>query len=1162
MSRPAVRARLRIRAHATHPLNTHAIVWLVLAAAMFAQPVGLIAADTKHDLTADPAGFMAAATHAWTDVFPLGQLQNQAYGYLFPQGLFFLLADAIPDWLLPTWVAQRLWWTIVAGVGFSGFYRLCQCVAARSSQGANQGAAPQRDDRATPSASIRAFHIIAALLFALSPRTLTTLTAISSEAWPVMLAPWVLVPLLRGDKITGRDIAAATIPIALMGAVNATATLAACIPAGLVILWRRQGWLLLPAAVAVSAWWIGPLLVLGKYSPPFTDFIESSYVTTRWLNLLEILRGTTHWTPFADTEREAGYLLVSQPVFVLVTVAIAACGLAGLALSAQGAQGTPGSRDSLGSQVSTTPGTRLRYHGLWLMMLLVGITILAAPYGQLLDDVLAPLRNLHKFDPLVRIPLLLGVAHLGTVLEMPRLKHPLTRRAAAGLGVAVIALLSVAPVWSGRLLPTGAYREVPEYWRQAADFLNDNVDTRTLLVPETSFARQEWGWTRDEPAQPLLDVPWAVRDAVPLLPPEAIRGLDGVMATLDHSVDPLLRLGIGAVLVRHDLDSSAQRERADELADALDRAADNGAASSAVQRHDFGDPDSGGVSVFVLDAQRDMHIAHDPVTVAGGGEALAVLDVIDGPAPRRLVDHAGAGAAGEGSGAEDPSAEPGAEIVTDTPLLVDRNFGTLQGAVSGPLASPDEATTKHPSVDYPSVATPLPVRPRGDVQLQASSSAADATAFGGADPARSINAAVDGTNQAWWPAPGDPGTLQLRSTNGTVHAPELHLTTTEDARLRVLAFADEDAVNASSGPSDEPIHTITVETAAGEDTRVAFPDDLRASRIEVQLNPKTRTGVSDIHLAGHELSRLVHVPATTNARQFVFQRLAVDTGVVQRSFEVPRTMQLEIRTDDEQPVTIDGTEYSAGETVELSGTHTISTVAAWVSLREPGFAPTARYEPVDGRTVPGAASTNAERLLVTGRAFNEGLRGELVDASGTVTELQPTSIDAATQAFVLPAGASGQFHMSFAGEAAYRTSLFLGAGVSLVTLAALVLFPLARPTANTQFAAARRRHARRLLATEPTLPAWAFPVAAVAVSGAVVGPAGAISAAATWAITRWTTIRPVLLAPALLGICGLWLARAPWPDAHYAGDSLLAACLAAGAVTCLSQSRAGSSTKV
>ena len=40
----------------------------------------------------------------------------------------------------------------------------------------------------------------------------------------------------------------------------------------------------------MSAWWIGPLLVLGRYSPPFTDFIESSYVTTRWLNLAEVLR--------------------------------------------------------------------------------------------------------------------------------------------------------------------------------------------------------------------------------------------------------------------------------------------------------------------------------------------------------------------------------------------------------------------------------------------------------------------------------------------------------------------------------------------------------------------------------------------------------------------------------------------------------------------------------------------------------------------------------------------------------------------------------------------------------------------------------------------------------------------------------------------------------
>ena len=144
------------------------------------------------------------------------------------------------------------------------------------------------------------------------------------------LVPWTLVPLVQRRP----QVAPAVVAVACMGAVNATATIAACLPAFvlLVALRRfREAARFTLGAVLVSAWWIGPLLVLGMYSPPFTDFIESARVTTAWLNPVEILRGTTSWTPFVDTERAAGHLLVAEPVFIIATCLIAAFGLAGLA---------------------------------------------------------------------------------------------------------------------------------------------------------------------------------------------------------------------------------------------------------------------------------------------------------------------------------------------------------------------------------------------------------------------------------------------------------------------------------------------------------------------------------------------------------------------------------------------------------------------------------------------------------------------------------------------------------------------------------------------------------------------------------------------------------------------------------------------------------------
>src|SRR5699024_12529648 len=90
------------------------------------------------------------------------------------------------------------------------------------------------------------------------------------------------------------------------------------------------------------------------------------------------------------------------------------------------------------------------------------------------------------------------------------------------------------------------------------------------------------------------------------------------------------------------------------------------------------------------------------LTVAGGGESLALLDMLDGSGPRHLV-------------------KENAEVVTDTPALVDRNFGTLDGAVSSQMAEGDESTSNNAARDYPS-AGPLTTVEEGEVRLSAESS--------------------------------------------------------------------------------------------------------------------------------------------------------------------------------------------------------------------------------------------------------------------------------------------------------------------------------------------------------------------------------------------------------------------------------------------------------
>ncbi|WP_313862452.1 alpha-(1-_3)-arabinofuranosyltransferase family protein, partial [Mycobacterium sp.] len=355
------------------PLSRH---WLFLVGAIalaltFAQSPGQVSPDTKLDLTANPLRFLLRATNLWNSELPFGQTQNQAYGYLFPHGTFFLIGHLLG---VPGWMTQRLWWALLLTVGFWGFLRVAEALGIGS-----------------PTS-----RLIGAAAFALSPRVLTTLGSISSETLPIMLAPWVLLPTILALKsargTADRSVRAlagqAGLAVALMGAVNAIATLAGCLPA--VIwwachrpnrLWRRYtAWWLLSLVLAML-WWVVALVLLRNVSPPFLDFIESSGVTTQWSSLVEMLRGTDSWTPFVAPTATAGAPLVTGSAAILATCLVAAAGIAGLA----------------------SPGMPAR--GRLVTMLLAGVVLMAAGYSGglgsplahqvqvFLDAAGAPLRN-------------------------------------------------------------------------------------------------------------------------------------------------------------------------------------------------------------------------------------------------------------------------------------------------------------------------------------------------------------------------------------------------------------------------------------------------------------------------------------------------------------------------------------------------------------------------------------------------------------------------------------------------------------------------------------------------------------------------------------------------------------------------------------------------
>jgi arabinofuranan 3-O-arabinosyltransferase len=508
------------------------------------QESGRIVADTKLDVAIAPIPFLSHALSLWSSQQQFGGVPFQAYGYLFPMGPFFVVGHLLQ---LPTWVIQRLWVAALLVTAFWGIVRLAEVLRVGS----------------------RVSRILAALAFVFMP-PISLLGATSSFVLAFSLLPWVLIPLVQGSRegSTRRAACRSGIAILLMGGINASATLAV-LP--LPLLWfltrtpgarRRQlaSWWLLALFLA-CAWWAISLLFEARYGFNLLPYTESASVTTSTTPLFDVLRGNSYWVAYdqiGPTAIRSGLEAVTSPAMIVAGGAVTALGLFGLA------------------------HTKMKERTWLVGALATGVVLvgagypgtLGAPFSSfvqgLLGGSLALFRNVWKFQPVINLVLVLGLAHAVEVLVgEPRRRHvhsvsSSSRLAVAKNGVIVLTSVCVAllslPFLTDSFFSPGSFASVPGYWQATASWLDHHAGTTTsLVVPGSSVGVYTWGSPQDEPLQWTSRSNWAVRGLIPDSSVGNIETLDAVEQVLAaNGPNPALatflaQSGVRYLIERNDL---------------------------------------------------------------------------------------------------------------------------------------------------------------------------------------------------------------------------------------------------------------------------------------------------------------------------------------------------------------------------------------------------------------------------------------------------------------------------------------------------------------------------------------------------------------------------------------------------------------------------------
>lgn len=536
---------------ARHRVDLIAGIGLLIAT--LCQQPGKLVFDTKLYVATDPTGFLSSATRLLDLSHGFAEVPNQSIGYLFPMGSWFLVTDAVG---LPTWIAQRVWLAVVLLVAFAGMRRLAHEVIDDASIGAT----------------------IAGATYACGAGSLAIAGSGSGTYLPVALAPWLLLTAIKTSTKRirlGSGTLRYALVVLLMGGINATSVLAAMVPTWLFLIYALEtrrffsfAWRLSIATFAATAWWALPLAMQRGYGLNFLTYTEHADITASSSSLSEVLRGASYWLNRLladDAWVRTGWALTHNWFYVAISVVVAGVGLAGLA------------------------NHRLRYRGFLLTCLLTGTAIMVCGFAgsgsgdfaqlarDLLDGPASALRNVHKFDPLVRIPLALGLAQVATSLSKIA---PPSRRSITAIGWLGLVIALMIPFAGQTVLSAGGFKKFPDEYRQLANELKtDRQSGWTLQLPAASFAEQSWGRPIDDPLRALGVDQLVTRDIIPLGANGSLQVLDQIESMFERA-DPdlgayLARAGVSQVVLRTDLKlgdgpaSDPQKNRANLIAGGL-----------------------------------------------------------------------------------------------------------------------------------------------------------------------------------------------------------------------------------------------------------------------------------------------------------------------------------------------------------------------------------------------------------------------------------------------------------------------------------------------------------------------------------------------------------------------------------------------------------------